>query len=160
MTEEPLKAGLLLEAAETHQRLAEEGLRHLSAHTAGLDGVVREAIRCTLAEELAQVFTESARAAQSLHRLGRAGQLRMALWSTAIVIAAAVVPLVVLRAMVPSPAEVAALEQRRDDLVATSRQLQDAGADLRRCNGRLCVRIDKQAGAWGEQADYFLLKAR
>jgi hypothetical protein len=160
MTEEPLKLGLLLEAAEAHQKMAEQGLRQLSTHTAGLDAVVREAVRVALTEDLAEVFTESARAAHALRQLGRAAQLRVTVWTGLTAIVVALAPLTVLHLLVPSRAEVADLEQRRDALVAAMRELQDVHADLRRCDGRPCVRVDRQAGAWGENADYFVLKAR
>ena len=160
MSDEPLKAGLLLETAEAHQRLAAECLRQLSEHTAGLDAVVREAVRCALAAELAEVFTESARATHSLRTLGRSAQLRWVLWSVLITGVASLVPAAVLHALVPSRAEVAALEQRRDALISALQQLQDVHADLRRCGGRLCVRVDRQAGAFGEHADYFPLEVR
>jgi hypothetical protein len=155
---EPLQAGLLLEAAEAHQRLAEEALSRLSAHTLGLDAVVREALRGALIEGLGELFTESARATLSLRRLGRAAQLRSVLWSGAITLLACLAPVLVLQVLVPSRAEVAALELRRDALAAAMKQLQDADVDLRRCGGRLCARVDRQAGAWGEHADYFVLR--
>jgi hypothetical protein len=154
---EPLQVGLLLEAAETHQRLAEEALSRLSAHAASLDGVVREAVRGALIDGVGEVFTESARATHSLRRLGRAAQLRTVLWSVAITLAASLVPVGVLQLLVPSRAELAALEQRREALAASMKPLQDANVDLRRCGGRLCARVDRGAGAWGEHADYFVL---
>ena len=42
LSEEALKFGLLLEAAQTQQRFVDETLDRLQAHTRGLDGVVRD----------------------------------------------------------------------------------------------------------------------
>jgi hypothetical protein len=160
MSEPQLKLGLLMEAAEAHQRLAEEGLRRLEAHTEGLDAVVREEIRRTLVDELAQVFAESTRAAHALRSVGRGAQLRTLSWTVLVTTVASLVPLAVLHALVPSPSEIRQLEDRREALRAALQRLQGVDADLRRCGGRLCVRVDKQGGAWGERADYFILGGR
>ncbi len=56
-----MKFGLLMESAQTHQKMAEAHLEKLRAHTQELDGVVREEIRRTLIEEL-QELTDGERA--------------------------------------------------------------------------------------------------
>ena len=53
-----MKFGLLMESAQTHQKMAETHLERLRAHTEDLDGVVREEIRRTLVEELAELTAE------------------------------------------------------------------------------------------------------
>ncbi len=52
MDDTTMKFGLLMESAQTHQKLADAHLEKLRAHTRDLDGVVREEIRRTLVEEL------------------------------------------------------------------------------------------------------------
>jgi len=64
-----LNHGLLLETAQTQQRLIGASLRQLKAHTQGLDAVVRDQIRRTLIEELGAVVEHSARAVRTLQAL-------------------------------------------------------------------------------------------
>ena len=65
--------------------------------------------------------------------------------------------------LLPSRAEVAALEVRRAQLLAALGAPGSFGAslDLRRCGAarRLCVRVDRKAPAYGEDADFLLVKA-
>ncbi|MGH8327807.1 MAG: hypothetical protein ACRET2_13715, partial [Steroidobacteraceae bacterium] len=64
--------------------------------------------------------------------------------------------------MLPSRSEVAALRARRDALAANIARLQQRGGsvDLRRCGARarLCVRVDRDAPAYGADADYLIVK--
>jgi hypothetical protein len=76
MTDEAMKLGLLMETAQAQQRLGQESLERLAAHTRDLDVIVRDEIRRTVAEGLGSVASESRRAAQSLQSLRRSANVR------------------------------------------------------------------------------------
>lgn len=79
--DEEIKLGLLMEAAQSHQQLAESVLERLERHTRGLDDIVRKEIRRTLIEELRAVHDESERTAEALRRVRRAIQSHRVWWS-------------------------------------------------------------------------------
>ena len=64
--------------------------------------------------------------------------------------------------ILPSPTELAALRAKRAELASNVARLEQHGAriDLRRCGAaeRLCVRIDRHAPAYGEAADYLVVR--
>jgi hypothetical protein len=161
MDEATMKFGLLMESAQAHQQLAETQLARLHAHTQGLDDIVREEIRCTLIRELQTVTAESARATQALRGLRRNYLWRSTLWSVMVATLCAGIPMAVSRWALPSPSELAALETRRQQLMANVQRLEQRGGriDLRRCgdNDRICVRIDRKAAAYGEKADFYVV---
>jgi hypothetical protein len=157
-----MSLGLLMEAAQAQQRLGQDSLERLAAHTRDLDAIVREEIRRTLAEELGSLASESRGAAQSLRRLRRAANLRTFLWA---ITAAAVCSAIAMGEawwLIPSPRELTALRARRDALAASVARLRRQGGsiDLRRCGARarLCVRVDRRAPAYGKDADYLIVK--
>jgi hypothetical protein len=156
------KLGLLMEAAHTHQELIDGSLRQLQAHTQGLDQVVRDEIRRAFIAELAELIDESARAAAVLRALGRAATLRVAWWGALIGLVPGVIMLLLLWCWLPAPGRIAALRAERGQLSAAIAQLADGGGriDLRRCGdaSRLCVRIDRRAPAYGEQADFLVVR--
>jgi hypothetical protein len=158
MNEETLKVGLLMESAQAHQALVTENLQRLQAHVRDLDAVVRDEIRRTLLEELQAVSTESQAAAQALHRAGRYAYGRLLAVGLGVVLLATAIPLGLFAWIVPSQAEITALRSQRADLEAAILHLRQQGAQIewRRCGDelRLCVRIDRKAPAFGEQADY------
>ena len=164
MSDEALRLGLLMEAAQAQQRLGQESLDRLAAHTRELEAIVRDEIRRTVGEELAGVASESRRAAQSLQRLRRAATLRVMLWTVSIAAVCSAVGLAEAWWMLPSRHEMAALRARRDALAANIARLQEQGGsiDLRRCGARarLCVQVDRHAPAYGEHADYLIVKGR
>src|SRR5579863_9973006 len=84
MSDEAMKLGLLMEAAQAQQRLGQESLERLAAHTRDLDLIVRDEIRRTLAEALGSVASETRRATESLQRLRRAANARTLLWTVSI----------------------------------------------------------------------------
>jgi hypothetical protein len=157
-----MKFGLLMESAQAHQKMAETHLERLRAHTEDLDGVVREEIRRTLVEELAELTAESARAAGALRRMKRAANLRGLLWAVALAVLATAIPAAFMHWVLPSAGEVDSLRVRRDHLQANLNNLERIGGrtEWRRCGetARLCVRIDKSAPAYGEKGDYFVVK--
>jgi hypothetical protein len=162
MEDDTLKIGLLMEAAQAQQALAETVLETLKGHMNTLDEIVRDGIRHALVEELQVLGNESQRAAESLRRLGRAANARMALWSIGLALLCTAVPLCGQWWFVPSQGEIAALRLRRDALAANVTSLEERGGriELRRCGGtdRLCVRVDRKAPAYGDAGDYLVVK--
>jgi hypothetical protein len=156
-----LKVGLLMESAQTHQKLAEGQLERLRAHTQDLDGVVRDEIRRTLVEELQMLTAETARAARVLEGM-RGGSARMAAWSVAVAVVCTLVPLGIARWALPSAAEISALRARRDELSANLSKLEQQGgrSDWRHCGEakRLCIRVDRKAPAYGDKGDYLVIE--
>jgi hypothetical protein len=162
MDDQTLRLGLLMESAQAQQKLAETQLERLTAHTQGLDEVVRDEIRRTLIDELQAVTAESRRAAEALRRMHRAGSLRAALWGFGLSALCAGVPCIAAWWTLPSAGEMAALRSQRDQLSAEIKRLEQLGGrtDLRRCGGqrRLCVRVERSGPAFGEDGDYLIVK--
>lgn len=153
--------GLLMESAQAHQKLAETQLDQLRAHTRDLDAVVRDEIRRTLVEELQSLTAESKRATEALRRVGRGASARIGLLSLTIIVLSTCIPTAIVRWVMPSEPEIAALRARRDVLAASVATLEARGgrAEWRRCGdpARLCVRVDRKAPTYGEKADYFVV---
>ncbi|HEV7986418.1 MAG TPA: hypothetical protein VGP20_09640 [Steroidobacteraceae bacterium] len=162
LDEDSMKLGLLLEAAQTQQELIASELNHLQAHARGLDDIVREQIRRTLVEELGTVIEESVRAVAALRALERAAKLRFLAWTMAMTLLVAATTAVSVWWLLPTPSQMSALRLRRDQLLVELENLEQRGGriDLRRCGSeqRWCVRIDRQAPAFGQQADYLIVK--
>jgi hypothetical protein len=155
-----MKLGLLMESVQAHQKLAESHLEELRAHTRDLDAVARDEIRRTLIEELQMLWAESKRATEGLRSIRRGASVRFGLWSVAIAILCAGIPMAIARWSLPSVSEIAALQARRDELSASVAILERQGGriDWRRCGerARLCVRVDRKAPTYGEKSDYFV----
>jgi hypothetical protein len=162
MSDEAMKLGLLMEAAQAQQRLGQESLERLAAHTRDLDVIVRDEIRRTVAEELGSVASESRSAAQSLQGLRRSANARVLLWTVSIAAVCSAVGIGEAWWMLPSQPEIAALRARRDALAANVSHLEQRGGmlDVRTCgaSARLCVRVDRNAPAYGPGADYLVVK--
>ena len=162
MNDETMKLGLLMESVQVQQKLVEESLASLKAHARDLDGIVRDEIRRTLVEEFESITRESRRAASALQSMGRAVSLRAAVWSLALSALSAVIPGALLWWNLPSQAQMSALRMQRDELTAGIAGLQAAGGGVawRRCGAaqRLCVRVDRTAPAFGDQADFLIVK--
>jgi hypothetical protein len=162
MEELTVKLGLLMEAAQAQQALANSALERLREHSAGLDAVVREEIRVTLLEELQAVATEGQRAARSLVGLQRSVRARALLLGTATTVIAATIPLAAIWWFIPTRAELGALRATRDELKSNIAQLAAHGGrvQLHRCGAeqRLCVRVDRGAPRYGTSADYFIVQ--
>jgi thioredoxin-like negative regulator of GroEL len=92
MNDDTMKLGLLMESVQVQQKLVEENLAALKAHTRDLDGIVRDEIRRTLIEEFEALTAEGQRAASALRAMGRAAGLRMAIWSLALSALCTVIP--------------------------------------------------------------------
>jgi hypothetical protein len=162
MDEATMKFGLLMESAQAHQKLAETHLDKLRAHTQDLDGVVRDEIRRTLVEELQMLTAESRRAAEVLGRIRRSTGLRVALSSLAVAILCTGIPVAIAHWFLPSESDISGLRARRDQLTASIAAVDRRGGriELRHCGetARLCVRVDRSAPAYGEKADYYIVK--
>jgi uncharacterized protein YPO0396 len=162
MSDEAMRLGLLMEAAQMQQRLSQESLERLAAHTRDLDTVVRDEVRRTVAEELGTLAAETRRTAESLQRMRRAANVRVFLWSVSVTLISSAVALAEAWWLLPSQGEIGALRAHRDALAAEIVRLKQSGAllDVRRCGGgaRLCVRVDRNAPAYGPRADYLIVK--
>ena len=156
-----MKFGLLLETAQAHQKAVEESLGRLQAHTRGLDGVIRDAIRRTLIDELQGVTAAAAQATQALNEVKRAATLRMALVALGLTAASALISTAVVRWTVPSMREIDALRAEKTGLERNVAQLAAQGGRVEwgRCGAtrRLCVRIERGT-AFGKNADYRIVK--
>ena len=156
-----LKFGLLMESAQAHQRSAEAQLEKLRAHTDDLDGVVRDEIRRTMIEELQMLAAESARAARALQKIERRASVRGMLWSISMALVCAAIPITITRWALPSESQIATLRVRRDELAAGIAILERRGGriDWRRCGAtaRLCIRIDRNAPTYGDNADFYVV---
>jgi predicted phage gp36 major capsid-like protein len=161
MDDATMKFGLLMESAQAHQKLAETHLERLRAHTQDLDGVVRDEIRRTLIEELQMLTAESKRATEALRKIGRGAALRSGFWSIVVAVLCTAIPAALMRWVLPSGSEIAALRERRDELSASIAALEQHGGRVvwRHCGEtfRLCVRVDRKAPVYGESADYYVV---
>jgi hypothetical protein len=162
LEDDTLKLGLLMEAAQAQQTLASSALERLHQHTAGLDAIVREEIRATIVEEMHALAEDTRRASEALRGLGRAADRKLTVWSATILALSIVVPCALAQWWFPSPAEVAALAARREQLNGDLARLTSQGGriELHHCGSaqRLCVRIDRSAPPYGEAADFRVVK--
>jgi hypothetical protein len=162
MDETTMKFGLLMESAQTHQKLADAHLERLRAHTQDLDGVVREEIRRTLIEELRGVAAESNRAVNALRGIKRAAGARGLILSAVAATLSTAVPIAIARWVLPSAEQVNALRARRDQLAENVSRLEQQGGRIewRRCgeSARLCVHVDRTSPVYGEKGDYYIVK--
>jgi hypothetical protein len=156
-----MKMGLLMESAQAHQKLAENQLQNLRAHTQDLDSVVRDEIRRTLVDELQMLTAETTRATQALEKVRRRAGKRVSVLSILIAIVCAVLPIAVAHWALPSAAQLETLRARREELSISVAKLEQAGGrtDWRRCGEarRLCVRVDRSAPTYGEKADFYVI---
>jgi hypothetical protein len=157
-----VRAGLLLDSAESQRAQATEVLERLQQHLTQIDDVVREEIRATLLEELRTLAEEGRQASVSLRRLRQAAHAHLGLWSTAIALFAAAVPLALSWWLAPSAAELDALRATRAELTANLALLSAQGGhvQLRHCGNipRLCVRVEPAAPRYGEGGEYAIVK--
>lgn len=162
MSDEAMRVGLLMEAAQAQQRLGQECLERLAAHTHDLDAVVRDEVRRTIAEELGNVAGETRRVMESLQRMRRAANMRTLLWTVSMATICSAVGMCEVWWALPSQREIEALRARRDALAVNIARIEKHGGllDLRTCGARarLCVRVDRNAPAYGPGADYLVIK--
>lgn len=161
MDQDSVKLGLLIEAAQTHQKLVEAAIEKLNKQTQGLETVMRDQIQRALADGLSGVHTETQGAVEALQRVKRAANARVTLWSLGQTAIAGAIALFVAVWVLPTSAEISALRTERDELASNIVVLNQRGAraDLRRCGtGHLCVRVDLKAPRFGDSSDYLVIK--
>lgn len=160
-TDKTFALGLLMESAQTHQRLAEHQLEQLRQHMQGLDEVVRDEIKRTLLEELHELSAETQRAVRSMRKAQRGAALRSALWTISVTTICASVPVCVAKFILPSTQEIGVLRAQREQLSMDVAALRRLGArmELKHCGAeaRLCVRVDPQAPKYGDKADFYIV---
>jgi hypothetical protein len=157
-----MKLGLLMEAAQTHQKAADSTLRKLKATANELATIVRDEVRSVVVEEFQSLATDSKRASAALREVHRAANIRALAWSLSLTTLCSAIPLLLACWLIPSRGEIAALRARHDELATKIASLEERGGriDLRRCGngGRLCVRVDRKAPSYGEQSDYLVVR--
>jgi uncharacterized protein YPO0396 len=157
-----MQLGLLMEAAQSHQKYADSTLRKLKAATNDLTTVVRDQVRDVIVAEFQSLASDSQRASNALREVQRAANVRTLVWSLGITTLCSAIPLLLMCWIIPSRGEIAALRAKHDELATKIANLQEQGGriDLRRCGGgaRLCVRVDRKAPAYGEQSDYLVVR--
>ena len=162
MDDTTLKLGLLMEAAQTHQKSAEAALRKLKAIANDLAGVVRDEVRNVIVEELQSLAADSKRASSALREVQRAANMRALVWGIGITTLCSAIPLLLTCWIIPSHSEIATLRAIHDELATKIASLEERGGriDLRRCGAgaRLCVRVDRKAPMYGEQSDYLIVR--
>jgi hypothetical protein len=161
MDQDSVKLGLLLETAQTHQKLAEAAIQKLSEHTQALEFVARDQIQRALVDALKTVHVEAQRAVEALQKIKGAANVRVTLWTLGLTVISAAIALFIAWWVLPTPAEIARLRTERDELASNIAVLNQRGAraDLRRCGaGRVCVRVDLSAPRYGESSDYMVIK--
>jgi hypothetical protein len=162
MDDVTMKLGLLMEAAQANQKMAETSLKKLKGAANDLAAAAREEVRRVMIEELHSLAADSKRASDALYAVGRAANVRALTWSLGITALCSVVPIGLACWVIPSRAEIASLRTRHDELAIQIANLEERGGriDLRRCGAgaRLCVRVDRQAPMYGEQSDYLIVR--
>ena len=161
MDQDSVKLGLLMETAQSHQKLAEAAIEKLSEHTQALEAVARDQIQRALVDALKTVHAEVQRAVEALRRMKREANARVTLWTLALTVTSAAIALFIAWSVLPTPVEIARLRTERDELAGNIAALNQRGAraDLRRCGaGRVCVRVDLSAPRYGESSDYMVIK--
>lgn len=161
MDQDSVKLGLLIEAAQTHQKLAEAAIEKLNNQTQGLEAVVRDQIQHALTDGLKSLHVATKDAVEAMQRVKRAANARVTLWTLCLTAISTGVALFVSWWVMPTPAEIAALRTERDELAGNVSALNDRGAraDVRQCGtGHLCVRVDLKAPRYGDGSDYLVIK--
>ena len=156
MDQATVKLGLLMETAQSHQKLAAAAIEKLDEYSQGLPALLKEQVRQVLREELQVLQAETQSAAAALRALKRAANARTTFWTLGITAISAAITLLIAWWVLPKPAEIAELRKQRDELVLDRR---GARADLRVCGpGRLCVRVDTKAPRYGDKRDYLVIR--
>jgi uncharacterized protein YPO0396 len=162
MDDTTMKLGLLMEAAQANQKVAEASLKKLKAATNDLATVVRDEVHRVVMEEFHSLAADGKRASDALHAARRAANVQALAWSVGMTLLCSAIPLGLACWVIPSRAEIAALRARHDELVTRIANLQERGGriDLRRCGdgARLCVRVDRKAPMYGAQSDYLIVR--
>lgn len=161
MDQDSVKLGLLIEAAQAHQKLAEAAIEKLNNQSQDLEPLLTDQIQRALGVALKTLSAETQSAVEALRNVSRAANPRAVLWALGSTGSAAAVALFVAWWVLPTRSQIAALRNERDELVNNIATLSQRGgrADLRRCGtGHLCVRVDLEAPRYGQRSDYLVVK--
>jgi hypothetical protein len=162
MDDTTMKLGLLMEAAQAHQKAAESSLRKLKTAANDLAASVRDEVRRVVIEEFQSLAADGKRASDALREVQRAANVKTLVCSVGITTLCSAVPLALACWIIPSRAEISALRAKRDELATQIASLEERGGriELRRCGdgARLCVRVDRKAPTYGEQSDFLVVR--
>jgi len=152
----------IIESLREQERASRAAFERLGALAESVDSRIREELRAAFVEEFQALGSAALRAEEALQRVRRVASVRMAAWALGVTIGCAGLSIAVAWVVLPSRAQLAQLRGERDALLAGVEQLEGRGGkiDLRRCGAarRLCVRIERTAPAFGEHADYLIVK--
>ena len=157
-----LRLGMLLEALDVQRETAAQAVEQLVRHTHGLDAIVRDEIGQTLRGELSALQADVLDAQVALRGLSRRLSARHLLGSLLVGVVAAAAPLLLASTLLPGPAELRRLRAEEAMLQDRLRELRQTGAklELRRCGRErsLCVRVERDRGAFGSDGAFFIVK--
>lgn len=152
----PVDLSQVLATVHAQQSQIHGMLATLDSRSRDLDTTVGDAVQRALAD------TAGRHAVGTLSQMHRATGRHFARWSIGVVSACALVPTLLSWALLPSRAQMLQARQALEQLNAGVAQLSRQGGriELRRCGeaNRLCVRVDRKAPLYGENADFMVLK--
>ena len=152
----PVDLSQILATVHAQQSQIHGVLATLDSRARDFDTTLGEAVQRALADAAGM------RAAETLSQVHRRTALRFAHWSFGVVSACALVPTLISWALLPSRTQLLQARETLAQLSAGVAQLSGEGGriDLRHCGAanRLCVRVDRKSPAYGESADYMVLK--
>ena len=171
MDESTVTAGILLEAAQNNQKIVDASIQKLEALTKLLESLprsvtpeIKASIEAAHREELATTRHEFHLITQHL-QLARRRMARMwLLVGGGVVLVAVLAVAAVLVLVLPSPKELQALREEKQQLAATVADLANRGgrAKLRNCANpgdapRVCIAVDMAAGNFGVGGERFMV---
>jgi hypothetical protein len=152
----PVDLSQILATVHAQQSQIHGVLATLDSRARDFDSTLGEAVQRALAD------AAGIRAAETLSQVHRGTALRFARWCFGVVSACALVPTLISWALLPSRAQLLQARQSLEQLSSGVAQLSRQGGriELRHCGdaNRLCVRVDRKAPFYGENADYMVLK--
>lgn len=162
LDEQTMKLGLLMEAAQAHQKLAEASLKKLRLSSQDIAGQIRADVQQQLTVGLHTLNSDTRHACDALRAMRRTANLRLVVWSVGLTTLCSLIPVGIACWLLPSPGQIATLRTQYSTLRSSLATLEQRGArmDLRHCgtSNRLCVRVDRSAPPYGDQADYLVVK--
>src|SRR4051794_4066305 len=93
MDDTTMKLGLLMEAAQANQKMADSSLKKLKGAANELADLVREEVRRVMTEELHSLAADTQRASDALYEVRRAANVRALTWSLGMTALCSLVPL-------------------------------------------------------------------
>src|SRR5262249_43438180 len=102
MDDTTMRLGLLMEAAQAHQKAAESSLKKMKVATHELAEVVRQEVHRVVVEQFHCLEADSKRASDALRALGRAANVRTLIWSVGITTLCSAISLSLVGWLIPS----------------------------------------------------------